>query len=615
MKCNSCKYKQIENDKQVCYLSEDGKYCNKKCQYRNCNNKNEYIIIQYKRRDRGNFHNSNCRLKEIGLKKTEQFQQEIASGKRGPKGETLYIRCPGPGADGSGKEHWFWTRNNPTGKRTYCCNKCAILSEDRINKTKQTNLKRYGVESASCSDVIKEKMKETNRERYGSDYALSNKEVINKRLQTNFERYGVENPMQNKEIKKRQEETILKKYGVKNVSQSVLIKKKKEETSLENYGVQYHTSLPEQREKVKDAMLNKYGIENICQKDMANIENYNKEYIETNFIEDGYFLFHECKQYFNVKQDTTIHRMKRRFGIEFPNKRMRSVVEKEIANFIKSFYDKQIKLNDFEVLNSNFLGKRNPLELDIYLPESGLAIEFNGLMYHSYGKSKYEVFNNWEKLDENRHLTKTLNCESCGIQLLHIFENEWEDKQEIWKSIIKVKLGYADYKINARDCEVREVDFKTIRQFLEANNMQGYTHAKISYGLYYRDELVQAMTFSKSRFNKRYDWELIRECSKLYTIVVGGYSKLLKHFHNNHEGSLISYANRRWSSPLTNKNGLLIKTTEPNYFYFLPNEYILYTRTQLPKVDNYDENLTKDKNMFNNGYRIIYDCGNLLYEI
>ena len=614
-KCDNCKYKQTEADKRVCYISEDGKFCYKKCQFRNCDKKNEYIVVQYKRRDRGNFHDANCRLKEVGLKKTDVFQQEIASGKRGPNGETLYIKCPGPGPDGSGKEHWFWTRENPTGRKIYCSQQCSVLADDRKNKAKQTCIEKYGVEYAIKSDVIKEKIKQTNREKYGFDYALSNNEVINKRIETNLEKYGVKNPMQNKEIRKRQEETVLKRYGVKNVSCSTLIKNKKEETSMENYGVKYHTSLSAQKEKVKNAMIEKYGIENICQKDIANIKNYNKEYIEKHFIEDGYFLFHECKKYFNIKQDTTVHRMKRRFNIIFPNKRVRSIVEKEIADFIKSFYNKQIKLNDFEVLNSNFLGRRNPLELDIYLPDDKLAIEFDGLMYHSYGKSEYRVFDNWDELDENKHLSKTLNCEAKGVQLLHIFENEWIDKQEIWKSIIKTKLGYVENKINARDCEIRELETLEEKSFLERCNMQGYIHASISYGLYHEDKLVQVMTFGKSRFNKKYDWELIRECSELYTIVRGGYSKLLKYFHDNHEGTLISYANRRWSSSLTNKNGVLIKATNPNHFYFLPNEYILYSRTRLPKVENYNKDLTKSENIVNNGYRIIYDCGNLLYEL
>lgn len=527
-KCVDCKYKQIKDGKQLCHISDDGKMCHKQCLYELCENKDVEIVVKYSCRDRGNFHNTDCRFKETGRKKSEKFQAEIASGKRGPNGETLYVKCLGPG-----KEHWFWTFDYPTGRKMYCSNYCATHSSSVIEKRKKTNLEKYGFESAGQSEDIKAKIRKTNLEKYGVEYGLSNKDVRQKIEATNVKKYGKKNCMQNKEIKQKAINTTIERYGVDNVSKSVLIKK-----------------------------------------------------------------------------DTTVHRMK-------------SVVEKEIVAFLKSFYEKTITMNNFDVLSANVLGKRNPLELDVYLPDSKLAIEFDGLMYHSYGKSKYEVFNNYDVIDENKHLSKTLMCESLGIQLLHIFENEWEDKRRIWESMIKVKLGYADVKINARDCNIREIGFKEERDFLEENHIQGYTHASQSYGLYYKDELVQVMSFSKVRFvkNKKYDWELIRECSKLNTVVRGGYSKLLQHFCSINEGSIMSYANRRWSSPLVNNNGILIKTTLPNHFYFLPNEYILYSRAQFTlkdfqkKVGRYDNSLNKDENLVNNGYRIIYDCGNLLYRL
>ena len=617
-KCHTCKYKQMQDGNQLCYISEDGKLCYKQCSYALCDHKEDMIVVQYKRRDRGNYHNKECQVKEAGRRKTEKFQAEIASGKRGPNGETLYIKCAGPG-----EEHWFWTFDYPTSRKIYCSNYCATHSSAVVEKRKKTNLEKYGVESAFQNEQVKEKIRKTNLERYGTEYGLASKEVREKIEATNMAKYGKKHCMQNKEIKQKAINTTIERYGVDNVSKSVSIKEKKEQTSLKNFGVKYHTQLDSQKQKVKEVMLDKYGIDNICQKDMANLKNYNKEYIEANFIEDGYFLFRECKAYFNIKQDTTMHRMKRRFDIVYPNKRMRSVVEKEIVAFLRTFYEKTITMNNFDVLSANVLGKRNPLELDIYLPDSKLAIEFDGLMYHSYGKSQYDVFNNYDDIDANKHLSKTLMCESLGIQLLHIFENEWEDKRSIWESMIKVKLGYADVKINARDCDIREIDFKEERDFLEENHIQGYMHASHSYGLYYNDELVQVMSFSKVRFgkNKKYDWELIRECSKLNTVVRGGYSKLLQHFCERNEGSIMSYANRRWSSPLVNNNGILIKTTEPNYFYFLPNEYVLYSRAQFTlkdfqkKVGKYNSDLNKDENLVNHGYRIIYDCGNLLYRL
>ena len=130
------------------------------------------------------------------------------------------------------------------------------------------------------------------------------------------------------------------------------------------------------------------------------------------------------------------------------------------------------------------------------------------------------------------------------------------------------------------------------------------------------------MSFSKSRFNKNIEWELLRFCTKINTQVIGAASKLLSYFIKNfNPNSIISYANRRWSNgKLYEKlNFKYIGATKPNYFYFIPNENILYSRVKFQKhklkdiLPVYDYSLSETINMYNNGYRKIYDCGNLKY--
>jgi G:T-mismatch repair DNA endonuclease (very short patch repair protein) len=67
-------------------------------------------------------------------------------------------------------------------------------------------------------------------------------------------------------------------------------------------------------------------------------------------------------------------------------------MEREVYEFILSLYNKEIIRNDRTVLN----GK----ELDIYLPDYNLAIEFNGLYWHSE-----------DYVGKNYHLNKTIECE------------------------------------------------------------------------------------------------------------------------------------------------------------------------------------------------------------
>ena len=262
-----------------------------------------------------------------------------------------------------------------------------------------------------------------------------------------------------------------------------------------------------------------------------------------------------------------------------------------------------------------------PLELDVYSKENNMAIEYNGLMYHSYGKSVYSKFDNVIKENKNKHLIKTELCEKQGIQLFHIFENEWLNKSHIWKSIIKSKMGDT-VRIFARKCIIREIDSVTASTFNKENHIQGHCPGSLQIGLFYNSELVQVMTFGKPRFNKKYEYELIRMCSKLNTTVVGGASKLLNYFERTYTpASIISYANRRWSmGNVYEKLGFTFShNSEPNYFYFKPNKLELESRNKFQKhklsklLVDFNPKISESANMFNNGYRRIYDCGQKVY--
>ena len=211
-----------------------------------------------------------------------------------------------------------------------------------------------------------------------------------------------------------------------------------------------------------------------------------------------------------------------------------------------------------------------------------------------------------------------LKCESKGIQLFNIFEHEDLD---LWLSMINTKLNL-NKKIYARKCIIKELKSQETKEFLDYNHIQGYISSKVNLGLYFEDELVSVMTFSKPRFNKNYEYELIRFCSKRNTSVIGGASKLWKYFVTKYNPkSVISYANRRFSNgEIYSKLGFeLIGKTEPNYFYFKMSTTQLYSRVKFQKhklsklLDNFNPELSETENMFNNNYRRIFDCGNLKY--
>ena len=98
-------------------------------------------------------------------------------------------------------------------------------------------------------------------------------------------------------------------------------------------------------------------------------------------------------------------------------------------------------------------------------------------------------------------------------------------------------------RIYARDCEIKSLGRDVTNEFLEENHNQGSAFFVVSYGLYYEDVLVQLMTFGKPRFNKYYSWEIIRDCTKKDTQVIGGASKIWKHFlDENNVRSCIVYS-------------------------------------------------------------------------
>ena len=272
-----------------------------------------------------------------------------------------------------------------------------------------------------------------------------------------------------------------------------------------------------------------------------------------------------------------------------------SVGEKEIYSFIKSIYNSEIIENDRKTIY--------PKELDIYIPKKNLAIEFDGLYFHStkFGK------------DKNYHLSKTLACEEKGIRLIHIFEDEWLFKRPIVESIIKSALGIYEQKIFARKCVVKELDDKTFKQFCNENHIQDECSSSERIGLFYNDELVQAVGFSKSRFSKN-ETELVRMVTKLNTQVVGGFSRLMKHFGKN----CISYIDRRlFDGKGYQSSGFkYVCTNRPNYYYV--KELDRYHRMNFTKKNiakkfpkEFDEKLTEEKNMKKLGFYRMYDCGTI----
>jgi hypothetical protein len=282
-------------------------------------------------------------------------------------------------------------------------------------------------------------------------------------------------------------------------------------------------------------------------------------------------------------------------------KRNISAGEMEVLDFIKSL--------GIEATSDFRIGKKSyDIKVDNYL------FEYNGLYWHGEDIQK----------ESNYHINKCNIAVENGYQLINIWEDDWIDKQDIVKSIIRNKLNRNENKIFARKCDIREVSSKDNMNFCIKNHLQGSISASVRYGLYFNDELVSLMTFGKKRKvlgqnSSEGEYELLRFCNKLNTSVVGGASRLYKHFIKNYNPRvIISYANCDISDGgLYEKLGFKKKGhTGLNYWWVRDRKK--YHRSNFMKHKlverGADPNKTEDEIMKEEGYYRLYGTGNLKYE-
>ena len=467
------------------------------------------------------------------------------------------------------------------------------IKKERANvqlQIEKRNLDVYGVRYTSQFEEIKEKIKKTNLEKYGTEYPLQSKEIRDKINLSNLEKYGVENPFQFEQVKEKIKQTNLEKYGADHPMHSEQIKEKLKQTNLEKYGVENPAQVDVVKEKMVSSLLNN-NFPNVI-KYFADKET-TEEFINENY--DGKATLTQLSIYTGISK-TTIGRYIHKYGLEdyVQYDCKVSQPEKDIVEYLTSKGITNIVQSDRDILD----GK----EIDIYLPDYKVGIEFNGDYWHS------EIM----RPNNKYHYDKSMLANSKGVFLYHIFSHEWADEEKRIRILNHLDniLHLNENKIYARKCMIREVDVAEKNRFLNENHIQGKDSASIKLGLYYNDELVSLMTFCYPRFSKKYNWELSRFCSKHNYNVIGGASKLFKYFVDNYmkDGEVIvSY------SDIAKTTGKIYKTlnfefvndAEPNYIWWKSDDDYK-TRYQCQMVN---ERII----MESNGYIKIYDCGNKVW--
>lgn len=374
-------------------------------------------------------------------------------------------------------------------------------------------------------------------------------------------------------------------------------------TNLMRYGTENVFSVPEIQNKIKNTHLKRYGGNFQTQRLGKKLELLNDADFCARLAEK--YCISTISDMLGIAGNTVVRYFEKHSISSF--KRSRSNQEIELLEFLKTIGIKseQIIVGDRTVIA--------PKELDIYIPHLALAIEMNGLYWHSEKAG----------IRRNYHLEKTQDCEHKGIKLIHIFENEWVLKQHIVKSRLAAACGRIRYKIGARSCTVCEITTEQKRQFLKQHHIQGDCPSSSNLALFSRDEIVAVMTLGKSRFDKSAPYELLRFCCKQGLRIPGAFSRLLSKFREKHNGSIVSFADRRWSSGnVYKKNGFVkIGETGPAYHYFKGSSLVVENRQRYQKhklsklLVDFDPALSEWDNMLRNGYNRIWDCGNTKWQL
>ena len=436
--------------------------------------------------------------------------------------------------------------------------------------SKNTCMQRYGAVSATGTPETQQKYKQTCLELYGVDNAMKNSTIADKVKDTVLQKYGVENIMQyegiaqqvqevvkqhykggfsSQEIRQKTEQTCLQKFGETTNLKCPETKDKIKATVKQKYGTDYITQTEEFKHKVKITCLRKYGCTSAMKSGLCKLKSKDtclrkygtpyvaqrclpqqtkeliqdaqrlKEFIESLPIKTPTYV-ERALGYKNSTSHDSIITICKRLGIQDCLDMRKTQAEEEIRVYLQE-------------LGFDFVKTRKviaPFEIDLYNEDLKLGIEFNGVFWHSD-----------QRMPNNYHQLKYKMCKEQGIRLIQIWEWEWLNDRDKCKSILSCACGCCK-RLYARMCDVQPITNVVYKKFLQQNSIHGYRPAKVLLGLYFKQELVQVMSFGNAYLShSKYQWEVIRSSTKLFTTVVGGQSKLLKYFEKSYNPKSILF--------------------------------------------------------------------------
>lgn len=478
---------------------------------------------------------------------------------------------------------------------TFCSVKCASKSPETIKKRRKTELEKFGGDEEEHRKYKADILKKASREKYGVDNFFQAEEVKGKIRDSLLGNYGVDHPSRSPDIRKSIENTMIKNHGVKHALQSPKIMEKFTATMQERHSVPHALRSDYIRQSIKDSNISKFGRSHHAQTHISerSLELLNDRGWLVREHHDKMRTLDSIAEELRVDKKTVSRRFKDH-GIElrrYPN----SLPEREIRDILEAEGIKVI---------SNDRDQISPYELDLFMPDHNLAVEYCGLYWHS------EI-----NRPSNYHKDKYEECNRKGIRLITIFENEWLSSRDKVINTLLYKLGKCKMEsVYARNCHVREVDTKTKAEFFNVNHIQGDGPSSINYGLFHGERMVACMGFIK-----RADHFILNRYATSFK-VPGGFLKILRRFEKElNYPEIVTFADLRWSQGQMyyNCEFVLDKEIEPDYYWckdkVLWHKFNWRHSRMQKKLIDYDSTLTEAENMHNHGFYKIYDCGKLRF--
>ena len=474
----------------------------------------------------------------------------------------------------------------------------AQMSSEIRQKSKETLIARYGVDNASKSEEVKKKRHETVMKKYGGVYPYNSEKTREKQKHTMLERYGSECALGSSEIQKKIKDTWIRKYGVDNPLKCEHVANKRRKTLLDRYGVDSPLKSNEVRNKAKETMLRRYGVDNASK----SVELQSKRYQHIQQTQGPYHGSDRERKY--------VETMTERYGVPYSCLLPTATGGGRVSTTNKQFVE-MLQHNGIDVHESDLEFRIENRLYDIHVPNTNTLIEINSTFTHTSEKTF-----KCKGLAPNYHLAKSELAKVNGYNCIHVWD--WDNWEKIVKLLIPKKRLYA------RNMSIYVLKNKdVINSFLNENHLQGTTRGQtLCIGLVKDDELYEIMTFGKPRYNKKYDTEILRLCTKSGYQVVGGASKLFKYACNFGLGKIISYCDRsKFTGTVYEHIGMTLKeATSPSKVWSKGTRYVTASTLARNGYDrifntNYGKGTDNEELMLENGWLPVYNCGQLVYEI